>query len=253
MAAGVGYQIQYPFNTPPKPPPQQAAASNNPLVNQYKLYNTAVQQNAGDYSDIMQQYKNLLNKPATPYTPSAASTSAVANLGELSQSGGYSGADQANIRERGISPIRSLYAGAQRNIDRQRGLQGGYSPNYGALQAKLAREMSSSIGDQMTNVNATLAQNIAQNRMGAASNYASSAQNQDQMAQQQNQFNTQQPFNALSGMQSMYGTTPALSATFGNQALQGAQLQQQINQQPQARQIQQVAPRKKDQFGFTQG
>lgn len=167
----------------------------NPLTNQYKLAYTAKEQQAGDYSNIMAGYKNLL---------------------DLSKTGGYSDSDVANIRERGISPIRSVYSSAMRNVDRNKALQGGYSPNYNAVQAKMARELSDTISGATTNINADLAQRIAQNRL------------------------TSMP-QALSGMTSLYGTTPALSSLYGNQALQGAQFQNQINQQGQENNLQLIS------------
>ncbi len=186
--------------------PQQQQQNNSlgGIPGSYGLYNTAVQQQAGDYGDIMSQYKNFSSNPA------------VQNVNQLAQTGGYSDADQANIRERGISPIRSIYSSAMQNVDRQKALQGGYSPNYGAVQAKMARELSGSLSDASTNVNAQLAQNIAQNKMSIAPTAANLA------------------FQPIQGQQSLYGTTPALASTFGNQALQAGQLQNQINQAPAA-------------------
>lgn len=175
---------------------------NSGVPGAYGLYNTAVEQQAGDYSSIMQQYKNLANGPA------------MANLGELASTGGYSEGDKANLRERGLGPIRSIYSSANRDVDRQKAIQGGYSPNYGAVKAKMARDLSTSIGDQVTKVNAGIADSVANNRVGLAGTYAN--------AQLQ----------PVQGQQSLYGTTPALASTFGNQALQSAQLQQNINQAP---------------------
>ena len=187
----------------------------DPLTNQYKLYNTAVEQQAGDYSNIMQGYKNLASKG-----PSSANAQAVSNLGDLATTGGYSEADKADIRARGVSPIRSVYAGANRDVDRQKGLQGGYSPNYGAVKAKMAREQSEQVAGGVQNVNAMLAQNIAGNRLNAAGSYASASNQQDNTA-----------LNALQGQASLYGSTPGMASLYGGQALQGAQLQNNINQQ----------------------
>lgn len=192
-----------------KPPPQA-----DPMTPQFQLHNTAVQQQAGDYSSIMEGYKNLLNKG-----PSSTYTSAVSNLGDLATTGGISDADAANMRARGISPIRAAYATAQRNTDRQKGLQGGYSPNYGAVQAKLAREQSEQLAQGSTNVEAQIAEMRQRGRLSAAPGYANAAGQQDNSAQ-----------NALQGMTGLYGTTPALSSLYGNQAMQGAQLQNQITQ-----------------------
>lgn len=218
----------------PAPKPQA-----DPLTQQYQVYNTAVQQQAGDYGNIMQGYKDLLSKAGNiqPYSPSTARQPAIANLAELAKTGGYSEGDIANLRARAISPIRSVYAGAMRDVDRQRALQGGYSPNYGAVRAKMARELSEQVGQGVTNVNAQLAQQIAQGRQAAASPYASitgqEAEAQDVASRFARQEVPQQMQQALQGMTSLYGTTPALAQLFGNQALQGAQLQSNINQQGQ--------------------
>lgn len=313
----------------------------SPLTRQYNLYNTAVEQQAGDYGNIMKQYQdlarqssgspiqqispqtyvpqqmrapeNITPKTYTPasysaqsytYKPSADVTASLGNLKGLSETGGYSPQDIADLRARGVSPIRAVYANAQRGVDRQRALSGGYSPNYNAVSAKMARELSDQIADAIQNVNAGIAQNVAGNKLSAAPQYASAAagqsglenqigmgntaaQNQARMlnagaineagqfntgannnaqlqnianqllvsqfntgsTNQANQFNLEQPYKAgqfnlaargqgqdqllraIQGQQSLYGTTPAMSALFGGQALSGAELQNMINQQ----------------------
>jgi hypothetical protein len=225
----------------------------NPLSRQYNLYNSAVDQQAGDYDSIMAGYRNLLNEtnanPGTyspelaTYAPSADYTAAIGNMAGLAATGGYSDADKANIRARGVSPIRAVYANANRDIDRQRGLQGGYSPNFGALKAKMAREMSSTLADKTTDVEAGIAERVAQNKIGLASPYAAqtaqqsdvanrtTAENADRM-NRASEFNLRNPLetkaNVLQGMTSLYGTTPALSSLFGSQANQAAQLENSI-------------------------
>src|SRR3990167_2914270 len=111
-------------------------ATSSPLENQYKLYDSSVEQQGGDYSNIMQGYKDLIasmNSPGssssyTPelynYSPTEDYTSSIKNLQDLSKTGGYSDKDIANIRARGLSPIRSIYANAQRDINRRGVLQG---------------------------------------------------------------------------------------------------------------------------------
>jgi len=206
------------------------------------LYGSAVEQNAEDYDAIMGGYRNLLNTPYTPqsynYQQTPESRGAISNLSNLAATGGYSPEDIANIRARGVSPIRSIYAGANRDIDRQRALQGGYSPGYGALKSKMARELSESIGNQVTNVNADIAQRVAGNKIAVAPTYASAAGQESALRNQYGRENVttsneaqlqnaQRKAGALSGMQSLYGTTPAMTALFGQQALQE---QQQGNQ-----------------------
>jgi hypothetical protein len=207
---------------PQKRVQQQAGQTNDPLTTQYNLYNTAVQQQAGDYGNIMNAYKNLLSGGA-----SSDVRAATKNLGDLATTGGLSDADIANIRARGVSPIRAAYSAAMRNVDRQRGLQGGYSPNYAAVQAKLAREQSEQLAQGSTNVEAEIAKLRQQGRLAAAPEYSSAASRQSEI-----------PLRAAEGMTSLYGTTPALAQLFGNQALQGAQFQNQINQQGQEGKLQ---------------
>jgi len=210
------------------------AATASPLTSSYNLYNRGVEQQAGDYSDIMKRYQDYYNqvggagKPL--YNQSEDSRKSLGTLNELSTTGGYGADDIANLRERGISPIRSVYASANRDIDRQKALQGGFSPNYTASKAKMARDMSSGIANQMTKVNADIAQQVASNRLAAAAPYASAAQSENELRNRYDTTGLQLQGQALQGMTSLYGTTPALASLFGNQALQGSELQNTINQ-----------------------
>jgi hypothetical protein len=113
---------------------------------------------------------------------------------DFSKTGGYSDQDIGNIRARSISPIRSIYAGANREVDRSRALQGGYSPGYGVLKGRMARDMSSQLSDATTNAEGMIAQ----------------------LRNQGKQF-------GASGLLSAYGTTPARSNMAGNQALDSTQ------------------------------
>lgn len=69
-------------------------------------------QNINDYGSIMKGYGDVAkNNNYTPisYTSSGDVSSALGNLKNFSDTGGYSNDDIKNIRERGISPIRSVY------------------------------------------------------------------------------------------------------------------------------------------------
>lgn len=222
----------------------------DPLAGSYGTYNAGVQQNAEDYDTIMGGYKKLFDKSQsgegklTPktydYTSSAAQQDSIKNLGELSKTGGYSEADIADLRARGISPIRAIYAAAQRNLQRGKALQGGYSPNMAAATTRMAREQSDLISGKVSDVNAGIAQNVASNRLAASSPYATAAAHESDTRNEYGRKNVDadidaQKFNltnpaatgsaALSGMTSLYGITPALASTFGNQALSAAQMQ----------------------------
>lgn len=270
---------------------QTQAKDYDDIMNRYRnIADTAPDNsNVNNLNSIMSQYSNLTGGPdlqyqeMTPeqqtYSQSGDVTSALANLKGLSETGGYSAEDVANIRERGISPIRSIYANASRNLNRQRALSGGYAPGYGAASAKMAREQSELIGGATTNVNAQLAEQIASGRRSIAPTYASTALAENarkgdiersnieainraregniarklqvgesnrshglntnlarlggmsstaQLLNQANQSNQANKLNAVSGMQSIYGTTPALANTFGNQTMQAQQIANQV-------------------------
>lgn len=220
-----------------------------------ETYAASIEQQAGDYDELMNRYRRFLDSGMDPGLASLANMykgqianpntyrsahvdPALNNLQGMSQTGGYTTQGKADLRARGVSPIRAIYANAQQNLDRQRALQGGYSPNYTAATAKLTRDLSSQISDQVTDVNAGIAQNVASNRVSLAPSYANAAiadtnSMRDNQAQnlaglsgvygmQQNVKN-----NALAGMTNLYGTTPALSQLYGNQALNVAQLGEQ--------------------------
>jgi len=269
---------------PPKPTynftPQSAYSASIPqtaddydsIMGKYRdLYSSAMRpQGSQDIGMLRNKYQNLLSSPGyqyqsyTPeklaYKPTGDVTSAMSQLKELGETGGYSLADQAAIRERGISPIRSIYANAQRNMNRQKNLQGGYAPGFGAAATRMAREQSELIANQVTNVNAQLAEAIARGKLTAAPQYANlastesgrgfdadrlnvtnsanaaqmNAQGQLQAAtlrsqeiqqalaglqslQDSDRRGQSEALAAVEGMRGLYGTTPALAATFGAQ------------------------------------
>lgn len=239
----------------------------NPVEDMYKVYGSAVKQQAGDYDDIMSRYKGIADSAAgngggpggfTPYNPTLAAyerspdtTAALSNLHGLTQTGGLSADDQQNLRARGTSPIRAMYATADRDMNRQRSLSGGYSPNFGAVTSRMARDQSSLISDATQNVNAGIAEMVQRGKLSAAPQYAGAAQAESELknsfglrnADAQNdaaRFNASGMFDAArqgrsdrlgatSGMANLYGTTPALVNTFGNQAMDTARFQNDIN------------------------
>jgi hypothetical protein len=249
-------------------------------------YSKSIKSTGQDYDYLMQRYKNIVNRGMDPnlsnlasqyknlgrqqYTPtnlaykrSSELGKAFENLGELSKTGGYSEEDIANLRARGISPIRAVYANAQQNINRQRALQGGYSPNYTAATAKLARDLSESVAGQTSNVNAGIAEQVARGRLSAAPQYTSAALAETGMIGDINARNAAEKarafelnkagqtgslsalerlyggqqdreLGALGGIRSLYGTTPATPALYGQQALQKAGLEEQKKARKQA-------------------
>jgi|PlaIllAssembly_1097288.scaffolds.fasta_scaffold00017_15 hypothetical protein len=124
-------------------------------------------QSLGDYSKIMGLY------------------------GNFAETGGLTPEQLQDIRSRSNAPVRSAYSNAQREMERGRSLQGGYSPGFNAATARMAREQGQLASDQSTNTEAMIAELQRSGKLAG-----------------------------MGGMASMYGATPGLANTFGNQMLQ---------------------------------
>ena len=244
-------------------------------------YPAAVEQQAEDYGSIMGGYRNILDEfgggkdpyadlrakysnltkiipESYNYARSPEVTEGFNKLRGLTETGGYEAGELADLRARGISPIRAVYANAMRNMNRQNVISGGYSPNLNAASTKMARELSEQLAGASTNVNAAIAERVAAGRQAAIPQFAQYAGGENELANRYGAGNVEarnratelnaqreleslnaqrgleelssgRRLGALSGMQSLYGTTPALVNTFGNQAAQAAQLQEQAN------------------------
>jgi len=167
---------------------------------------------------------------------------AISGYTDFANTGGYSGQDIQELRARGISPIRSAYSNAMQGIDRQRSLQGGYSPNYTAAAAQMQRELPQQLSDATTNVNAGLADAIRQGKLaglggltgigGTEGGFRMTAQQSNQAANLRAQELTEQGMSAkearqlaaqelnlrgIDAQRGLYGTSPGATATFGNQ------------------------------------
>lgn len=218
-------------------------------------YRKILGQDNGETNDLLAQYKSLLGGMGdyqdVQYQESPEQRKAFAVLDELQKTGGLSDAEKGDLRARGVSPIRAIYANMERDMNRQRSISGGYSPSYNATAARMAREGSESIAGAVQNVNAKIAEMVQQGKLTAAPQYANLANSKTQgmnqvgLANARNKidFNANKgnllqgmgslinqknnaPLEALKGMTSLYGTTPALVNTFGSQVANQSQQNQ---------------------------
>jgi hypothetical protein len=156
-----------------------------------------------DYNDIMKGYDSILDNsksgsstsnngfvPLSPtitkympvaYSRSAELNNAMAGLNDYASNGGYSASDISDIRERGLSPLRSVYSNAQDNIRRKNVLAGGTASNFGAVNAKMARELGYQLSDQSTKINANIADMLAKNKFSALSAIAPLASHENDL------------------------------------------------------------------------
>ena len=84
---------------------------------------------------------------------------------DFAKTGGFSAADLANIRARAVSPVRAAYQNAQQQVNRQRSLQGGYSPGFGVLQSRMQRTQGQGVSDAATNAEASIAEMVQQGKL----------------------------------------------------------------------------------------
>ena len=119
------------------------------------LYDTG----PNSYNSIMDNYRNFLGRDS----------GARSSYAELAAGGGVN-ADA--IRNRAMAGVRSVYANAKRNVDRNRSIQGGYSPGYNTLMSRMAREQSQGAADASTDVEAAIAELISRNRIAGAGGLA---------------------------------------------------------------------------------
>lgn len=214
-------------------------------------YQNAANQGQQDYGNIMKGYQdfagqnqqkaNQASVTNANYTRSPEMNSAMGTFKEFSDTGGYTPQQIQELRARGVSPIRSTFASAMQNLNRQKALQGGYSPNMTAAIARMQGALGSQLAEQTTNVNAGIAENQNKNRLSGASGLGGLSQSDSELAtrvalanagaanqasmfnagqaNQTGQFNAGLGLEGLAGQRSLYGTSPAAAATFGNQVL----------------------------------
>ncbi len=96
---------------------------------------------------------------------SSGAPESFAGFKSFSQTGGFSPEDLANIRARAVSPVRAVYQNAQREVNRQRAIQGGYSPGFGVLQERMQRTQGQGISDAATNAEASISELVQKGKL----------------------------------------------------------------------------------------
>jgi hypothetical protein len=169
------------------------------------VYRNAVAGDQKNYGDIMGGYNTFKNNITG--SPLGQANQA---FGEFAKTGGFSPQDIQDMRARGVSPIRAAYGNTMQNLDRARALGGGgaNAPNYIAAVSRAQRELPQQLSDATQGVNANLAQQIQQGKLAGMGGMASTGQAMGA-----------EELGALSGQNSLYGTTPGQSNAFANQML----------------------------------
>lgn len=171
-------------------------------------FNVAADQGNNDYGSLMGMNASLLGTALNGPTQNFGAYGGYQNF---ANTGGYSPDDIASIRARSLAPLRAVYANANADVDRQRSLQGGYSPNYTAAKAKMARELSYGLGDATMNTEAALADQIRQGKLsglGGMTNIDNALLNA-----QTSRLGT--AANIARSMGDLYGTAPGLAGLYG--------------------------------------
>lgn len=100
-----------------------------------------------------------------PSGPTGPYDQVLSGYSKFAETGGFSPEDLSAIRARSVSPIRANYANAMRDVDRQRALQGGYSPGYGVLRARMAREQGQAGAEATTGAEANIAEMVQKGKL----------------------------------------------------------------------------------------
>lgn len=228
-----------------------------PQYEGFDAFNRGAQfQQGEDYTSIMQNYQNFINGNGGISGSGGSGggvgglhrqgeiNSALAGYGQFAKDGGFSNQNIQDIRARNVAPTRAVYSNMQNEMARQKSLQGGYSPNFMAASAKMARQGAHAIGDMNVNSNASIAQMVQQGRLAGLGGLSSTALADQAQGLQRgiaNASNATQNrgmnLQALGGMTNLFGQTPGMAQLYGNQTLgsmgqmlQGQGLQNQIGQ-----------------------
>jgi hypothetical protein len=230
---------------------QRVGMVNPTYQNAQDAWRNATNEAPNDYRAIMDQFRNFQttqqNNPVTAervnYQRTPEMEEAFGNYRNFAQTGGFSGDDVRDMRARGISPIRAVYANAQNELGRQRALQGGYSPNYTAAAAKMSGRLSGQLADATQDVNARLAEMVQKGKMFGSEGFGNlsvsdtgfgqNAQIANQRAAlEAAQINKQNTDNlrlgAIQGQANLFGTRPGMAETFGGQTLDAVQAGNQL-------------------------
>lgn len=242
----------------------------------YSRYQGSADQSERNYSDMMRRYQGINDQARNSFgdvysrfsdlasgggslslDPKYAGQldQAIAGYQDFANTGGFSDQAIQDLRARAIAPTRAVYANAQQNIDRQRKLQGGYSPNYTAATAKLTRDSADSISGANERANAGIAEMQQRGRLSGLEGLSGVSLAQQSAKTAIDSINSQlrlagmsgmsdaekanltAQLGAMSGMNSLYGTTPGQTSMYGSQLsnsnaqnLQGQGLQQALAQ-----------------------
>ena len=170
-------------------------------------FNVAADRSEQDYGNMMGQYGSMLNRPA-----SNQNFGAYGGYQNFADTGGYSGQDVQDLRQRAIDPLRGVYERAQSELSRNRALQGGYSPNFAAASTKMNRDLGHQVADTNVNVNASLADAIRQGKLAGLSGMTDI----DKARMQESIANRGADISTMGAMNQLYSATPGQTNMYGN-------------------------------------
>lgn len=156
-----------------------------------KNYENSVTKGMQSYDDIMSAYKNFSGSPDMESARSAYTS--LANGGNI---------NMAAIRDRAMAPTRAAYENAIRNLNKQRSLQGGYSPGYTTALTRMARQQGQGAADAANSAEAAIAELLSRNQIAGAGGLSDLANKN---------------LAATDAMRGLYGTAPGMATMFGNQ------------------------------------
>lgn len=139
---------------------------------------------------------------------------ALSGYSNFAQTGGYTPQALQSIRDQAVAANQAAYKTAQSNLNQNREIQQ-FSPNYAAATTNLARNMGYTNSNAMNQANSNIAQMVNQGQLAGLSGMTGVGA----LNNQAQGMNLQAMLGALGGNTSLYGATPGMGSTYGNQLL----------------------------------
>jgi len=215
----------------------RANADYDSITSGYRDYIDRARNISGDVREGYAGLANGSNNAAWDPEFRGGVSHALGGYRDFAETGGFTPQGLRDIRARAISPTRAVYSNAQDELNRARALGGGSMNNYGAVSAKLARDVSQQVSDANVNANAGIAQMVQQGRLAGLQGEGGLSLGAQDRDTAMSALNNQTRLAGLSGMSDvdktrlagedaglrglsgMYSATPGAANMYGNQYL----------------------------------
>jgi hypothetical protein len=184
-------------------------------------YNAGVNTDTGLFNQDLGNFQGLinsLNQGGGGGSINMGPGSGYSYFQNFANTGGFTPQQIQSIQQQDISPTRATFGNAMQNVQQQNNVQQ-FSPNYNATMANMTRNLAYGISNADVDANASIAQMVQQGQLAGAQGMAGLEEAQGQLGAENYATTLGGLINAMSGETGLYGATPGMASTFGNQLL----------------------------------